>query len=137
VTGLADPQAAARSILEAAGSRVAWVVLKMGAGGCFILTPTQLVHHPCMKIQLEDSVGSVSPLIELLFSIIIIWMIIIIITPTQLVHHPCMKIQLEDSVGSVSPLIELLLSMIIIWMIIIIVTWYDYYMDDNHYHYLV
>mmetsp|Transcript_7259 Transcript_7259/g.12549 ORF Transcript_7259/g.12549 Transcript_7259/m.12549 type:complete len:128 (+) Transcript_7259:2-385(+) len=31
--------------------------MKRGAGGCFILTPTQLVHHPCMKIQLEDSVG--------------------------------------------------------------------------------
>mmetsp|Transcript_13385 Transcript_13385/g.25697 ORF Transcript_13385/g.25697 Transcript_13385/m.25697 type:complete len:449 (-) Transcript_13385:663-2009(-) len=57
VTGIADPIQSARSLLNAKGSKVEWVVLKVGAEGCYIATRETVLHHPAMKITVEDTVG--------------------------------------------------------------------------------
>ena len=58
MTGIADAQAAAESLLHAEGSRVEWVVLKQGEEGCYIITRGgEVVHQPAMDVTVDDTVG--------------------------------------------------------------------------------
>lgn len=54
VTGIADPIQSARSLLNAKGSKVEWVVLKVGAEGCYIATRETVLHHPAMKVTISS-----------------------------------------------------------------------------------